>query len=96
MQEQENYLQPFTKLSIQLTLSNSSKKVKMKIKEIITIKRILTIAAGALLGYAYYYFIGCNSGQCPITSNPLNSTLYGAFMGLILALPVKKKDKEAE
>ena len=39
------------------------------------------IAIGALAGYAYYYYIGCASGTCSITSKPINSTLYGAVMG---------------
>ena len=44
----------------------------------------LGIAIGALAGYAYYYFVGCASGTCAITSKPLNSTLYGAVMGGLL------------
>lgn len=36
-----------------------------------------------VLGYAYYFFIGCSSGSCAISSNPLNSTLYGAIMGIV-------------
>ncbi len=36
---------------------------------------------GALGGYAYYYFVGCASGTCAITSSPVNSTLYGTLMG---------------
>lgn len=40
--------------------------------------------AGAMAGYAYYYWIGCTTGSCPITSRPLNSTLYGALMGGLL------------
>ena len=43
----------------------------------------LGIALGGILGYAYYYFIGCNSGSCPITSNPWNSTITGMVLGLI-------------
>ena len=39
-----------------------------------------------LLGFLYYKFIGCSSGSCPITSNPMNSTLYGAVMGLLITL----------
>lgn len=39
---------------------------------------------GALAGYAYYYYVGCNSGTCAITSSPVNSTLYGVFMGGLL------------
>ncbi len=42
---------------------------------------ILGIVAGAIGGYLYYHFVGCASGTCAITSNPLNSTLYGAMMG---------------
>jgi C4-dicarboxylate transporter len=41
----------------------------------------LGIAIGALAGYAYYFYVGCASGTCSITSKPLNSTLYGAVMG---------------
>ena len=29
------------------------------------------ILIGALAGYAYYYFVGCQSGSCPIQGNPL-------------------------
>jgi len=42
------------------------------------------IAIGALAGYIYYLEIGCSSGSCPITSKPLNSTLYGGLMGGLL------------
>ena len=47
------------------------------------------IAVGAILGYIYYHFIGCSSGTCLITSKPINSTLYGAFLGNILVGIVK-------
>jgi C4-dicarboxylate transporter len=39
------------------------------------------MAIGALAGYTYYFYVGCASGTCAITSKPLNSTLYGAVMG---------------
>ncbi|WP_149244109.1 DUF6132 family protein [Dyadobacter sp. 32] len=42
------------------------------------------MVAGAVAGYLYYHFIGCNSGTCLITSRPVNSTLYGAVMGGLL------------
>ena len=57
---------------------------------------VLPVFIGAGLGYAYYYFIGCNTGTCPITSNPYTTTAYGALMGLIWAFPSKKKVKEAD
>ncbi|MFP4368423.1 MAG: DUF6132 family protein [Bacteroidota bacterium] len=58
------------------------------------IKKNWKIIAGALIGgaagYAYYYFIGCNSGSCPITSNWHISTAYGVLLGVIAAFPAKK------
>ena len=48
------------------------------------LKTLPGIALGALAGYAYYAFIGCTSGSCPITSNPRISTVYGAAMGGLL------------
>jgi len=47
---------------------------------------------GMIAGYAYYYFIGCNSGACPLTSNPFISTGYGLGAGLILGWDGKKKN----
>lgn len=49
----------------------------------------LGVFAGSILGYGYYYF-GCNSGNCAITSDPINSMAYGSLMGLILFWPPKK------
>lgn len=49
------------------------------------LKRIGPILLGASAGYAYYYFIGCVSGTCPITSNPWSSTAYGAVLGALLS-----------
>lgn len=58
-------------------------------------KTIIGIALGALAGFAYYYYIGCASGSCPISSKPMNSTLYGALMGALLANLFETKDKKA-
>jgi Family of unknown function (DUF6132) len=55
-----------------------------KIKKIITLRLIIGLAIGGLLGFAYYYFIGCNGGTCPITSNPYKSTLWGMAIGGLL------------
>lgn len=52
------------------------------------------VAIGALAGYGYYFYVGCASGTCAITSKPLNSTLYGALMGgLIFNMFVKDTKK---
>ncbi len=55
---------------------------------------IVGVALGAIGGYLYYYFVGCNSGTCAITSRPLNSTLYGAVMGGIFFNIFKKEKKQ--
>lgn len=54
---------------------------------------MLGILAGAVGGYMYYHFIGCTSGSCPITSQPVNSTLYGAMMGGLFFSSFKKENK---
>jgi uncharacterized membrane protein YedE/YeeE len=52
------------------------------------------IVIGAILVYLYYYYVGCASGTCAITSKPLNSTLYGAAMGgLLFNMFIKSADK---
>lgn len=55
------------------------------------------VIMGLIAGYAYYYYVGCASGTCAITSKPLNSTLYGGLMGGLLfnmfVTSPKKKDK---
>ena len=45
---------------------------------------IIGVIVGAVLGYAYYHYVGCASGTCAIPSKPLNSTLYGAVLGGLL------------
>ncbi len=42
------------------------------------------IIIGAVAGYLYYFYVGCVTGTCAITSKPLNSSLYGALMGGLL------------
>lgn len=49
------------------------------------IRIVLGIVIGAALGFAYYRFIGCSTGACPLTSNPFISTIYGAVMGALIS-----------
>ncbi|MFT3747354.1 MAG: DUF6132 family protein [Agriterribacter sp.] len=51
---------------------------------------IVGIIAGAVGGLLYWKFVGCTSGTCPITSKPLNSSVYGAIMGGLLFSMFKK------
>lgn len=55
------------------------------------LKKLLPVFIGVSAGYAYWYFIGCNSGSCPITSNWYTSVLYGGVVGATWLLPTRKK-----
>jgi len=52
---------------------------------------IAGILLGAISGFLYWNFIGCNSGSCAITSNPYNSTIYGSVMGGLVFSMFKKE-----
>jgi len=45
------------------------------------IKPIFGGIVGAALGYAYYATVGCSSGGCLITSDPMISAFWGAAIG---------------
>ena len=55
---------------------------------------IIGILMGAIAGFAFYYFVGCASGTCSITSSPINSTLYGALLGGLFLNIFQKEDKD--
>ncbi|MBR9977598.1 MAG: hypothetical protein KFH87_05870 [Bacteroidetes bacterium] len=60
------------------------------------IKKFLPVFIGVAAGYAYWYFIGCLGGTCPITSNWYTSVLYGGVVGATWLLPTRKnKNVEA-
>ena len=44
----------------------------------------LSIVIGGIAGFSYYYFVGCSSGTCSITSSPYMSTLGGSLLGLFM------------
>ena len=54
---------------------------------------IILSVIGAAAGFAYASILGCDTA-CTITSSSLNTTVYGAFAGLIIALPINKKFKK--
>jgi hypothetical protein len=59
-------------------------------------KKVLPVLIGATGGYAYYYFIGCASGACPISSNPYISTAYGGLIGLLMIPRSAKQNNSKE
>lgn len=42
------------------------------------------VIIGGTLGFLYFYFVGCTSGTCAITSNPISSILFGGILGLFI------------
>lgn len=82
------------KLFLYLHIQRMNLLIKRRMMNKIIYKRVLPVVAGAILGYAYYYYIGCVSGTCAITSNPYISTIYGSVIGLVLSIPSKRKKKE--
>lgn len=72
---------------------------KKKIPFRIPARQYLYVVAGFTIlgvagGYAYHYFIGCNTGGCAITSNPYMSMVWGGLLGYLLPDFFVKKEKE--
>lgn len=57
---------------------------------------IIGFLVGAVSGYLYYYFVGCSTGTCPITSNPWRMTLYGSLMGMLLFDMFRKEPEKSK
>ncbi len=38
------------------------------------------VTLGLIAGFLYYKYVGCVSGTCPITANPIMSVLYGGIL----------------
>jgi Family of unknown function (DUF6132) len=46
---------------------------------------LIGVVVGGILGFGWYKLVGCSSGACPLTSNPVISTLYGMTVGALIA-----------
>jgi protein-S-isoprenylcysteine O-methyltransferase Ste14 len=49
-------------------------------ENLVYIKPMLGLVIGGAVGYAVYRFVGCASGTCAITSNPLISVFFWAVI----------------
>lgn len=62
--------------------------------------KIASIIVGGLLGFLYWYYIGCQSGTCPIKSKWYLSLIFGSIIGYLTLdliqdfLKKKKNEKE--
>ena len=57
--------------------------MKLKLKK--WLRPFLFTVGGALAGLGYYYAVGCSTGSCPITSNPIITMIYMGVVGLLLS-----------
>ena len=57
----------------------------MKRPKTMILRIVIGAVVGGGLGFAYYKFVGCSSGTCPLTSSPFISTLYGMVVGALVA-----------
>ena len=48
--------------------------MKSKLKKLL--RPFLFTVGGALAGLGYYYVVGCSTGSCAITSNPIITMIY--------------------
>ena len=60
--------------------------------------KLLFIGAvlGAIAGFLYWKYVGCLTGTCAITSNPIRSTIYFAVTGALLFSLFKKSEKQLQ
>lgn len=65
-------------------VDNKPRSLKEHLKSRVFWKSIIAIAVGGVAGFLYYYFVGCASGSCGITSNPYMSIAFGGFFGYFL------------
>jgi len=63
---------------------NKPKTFKEFIRSAYFWKPAAGVIIGGVLGFLYYYYVGCNSGSCGITSNPFSSILFGGVLGLFV------------
>lgn len=57
---------------------------------------LLSVFIGGAGGFIYYYFVGCKSGTCPITSNPFGSIIAGSILGFLLFGSLSPESKKAD
>ncbi len=79
--------------------SNKSKNCMKALNDLWRKNSLFLIGAviGAIGGYLYWFYVGCASGTCPITSSPIMSVIWGAILGgLILSMFQKNKKKQDE
>ncbi len=55
------------------------------LKRLLSLRVLIGLLIGGAAGYAYYHFVGCHSGACPIWTSPFRSTAIGMVFGILIA-----------
>lgn len=71
--------------------SESNGKSKFQLPKWLGIRHLIGLAVGLASGYAYYYFVGCQGGACPLKSNPYYMLALGGLSGYLIADLFRKK-----
>ncbi len=59
-------------------------------------KLIIGIIIGGVIGFTIGYLGKCASGMCPLTSNPVVSTIIGALFGAMITMGRSKRASDKE
>jgi hypothetical protein len=70
----------------------------IKVKTLLESNFLYLIGAfiGAISGFLYWKYVGCQTGTCSITSSSINSTIYFALMGTLVFGLFKKEKKHVK
>jgi hypothetical protein len=79
------YLHPFIHIYIYLDFKYFQMEKLKAIFNNMIMRTLLGVIIGGIAGFAYYKLVGCRTGSCPITSNPLSSIIFGAIFGGLIA-----------
>jgi hypothetical protein len=86
-------------MAVQLKAPAQTKQTTYTMKNWIVRNKLYGIGAvaGALAGFFYWKYIGCLTGTCAITSNPVRSTIYFAILvALMFGMFKRTKEKSAD
>ena len=60
------------------------KAKKLKKRKVLSVWGIAGAVIGGVLGFIYYRYVGCATGNCPIASNPWLMISFGMMLGAII------------
>jgi hypothetical protein len=66
--------------------SPKPKSIREFLKSKYFLKPLLGVVTGGIGGFLFFYFVGCRTGSCAITSNPVNSIAAGSVLGFIITI----------